>query len=77
MLYQSSSLVLVTVLLSLPACSPSPTSNESDSVLATAATGKKFKLAMLTVGRWENGVMKEEWLYWDNAAFMSQIGVGQ
>jgi predicted ester cyclase len=40
-------------------------------------TGKKFKLAMLTVGRWENGLMKEEWLYWDNAAFMSQIGVGQ
>lgn len=40
-------------------------------------TGKKFKLAMLTVGRWENGVMKEEWLYWDNAAFMNQIGADQ
>ena len=38
-------------------------------------TGKKFRLPMLTVGRWENGVMKEEWLYWDNAAFMRQIGV--
>lgn len=40
-------------------------------------TGKAFKLPMLTVGRWENGVMKEEWLYWDNQAFMQQIGLGQ
>lgn len=40
-------------------------------------TGKKFKLGMATFGRWENGVMKEEWLYWDNAAFMRQIGVPQ
>jgi predicted ester cyclase len=40
-------------------------------------TGKQFKLSMLTVGRWENGLMKEEWLYWDNAALMQQIGVPQ
>jgi hypothetical protein len=38
-------------------------------------TGKKFTLAMMTVGRWENGLMKEEWLFWDNASFMQQIGV--
>ena len=38
-------------------------------------TGKRFKLGMLTVGRWENGVMAEEWLYWDNQAFMKQIGL--
>jgi len=36
-------------------------------------TGKAFRLPMLTVGRWENGLMVEEWLYWDNAAFMTQI----
>ncbi|MGD9730433.1 MAG: ester cyclase [Parvularculaceae bacterium] len=36
-------------------------------------TGKSFRLPMLTVGRWKNGVMVEEWLYWDNAAFMAQI----
>lgn len=36
-------------------------------------TGKSFRLPMLTVGRWENGVMVEEWLYWDNATFMAQI----
>ena len=40
-------------------------------------TGKAFVLPMMTVGRWENGLMKEEWLFWDNAAFMSQIGAGQ
>ena len=38
-------------------------------------TGKRFRLEMVTIGRWEDGLMKEEWLYWDNAAFMSQIGV--
>jgi len=40
-------------------------------------TGKRFRLAMVTIGRWENGLMEEEWLYWDNAAFMQQIGAGQ
>ncbi len=40
-------------------------------------TGKKFRLGMLTVGRWENGVMAEEWLYWDNHAFMKQIGLAE
>lgn len=39
-------------------------------------TGKKFVLPMCTVGHWKNGVMIEEWLYWDNATYMRQIGVG-
>ncbi len=38
-------------------------------------TGKTFKLPMATIGRWENGVMTEEWLFWDNQAFMKQIGL--
>ena len=38
-----------------------------------APTGRSFKLPMVTIGRWENGVMVEEWLFWDNAAFMAQI----
>lgn len=42
-----------------------------------APTGKPFKLDMVTIGRWENGVMKEEWLYWDNQAFMKQIGLAK
>jgi predicted ester cyclase len=38
-------------------------------------TGKSFRLEMATIGRWENGVMVEEWLYWDNQTFMQQIGL--
>ena len=41
-----------------------------------APTNKPFKLDMVTIGRWENGVMVEEWLFWDNQAFMQQIGLG-
>ncbi len=40
-------------------------------------TGKPFKLLMATIGRWENGVMAEEWLFWDNQTFMKQIGLAQ
>ena len=40
-------------------------------------TNKPFKLDMVTIGRWENGVMKEEWLVWDNQAFMKQIGLAK
>jgi hypothetical protein len=42
-----------------------------------APTNKAFKLPMATIGRWENGVMVEEWLFWDNQAFMKQIGLAQ
>ena len=38
-------------------------------------TGKPFKLVMCTVGRWRNGVMVEEYLFWDNQAFIKQIGL--
>jgi SnoaL-like polyketide cyclase len=38
-------------------------------------TGKSFKLVMNTVGRWKNGVMVEEYLFWDNLTYMKQIGV--
>jgi hypothetical protein len=30
---------------------------------------------MVTIGHWKNGVMDEEWLVWDNYAFMQQIGL--
>ncbi len=39
-------------------------------------TGKGFSIPMCTVGHWRNGVMIEEWLFWDNAAYMKQIGIG-
>lgn len=40
-------------------------------------TGRAFKLSMVTIGRWQNGVMAEEWLFWDNQAFMRQIGLAE
>jgi hypothetical protein len=39
-------------------------------------TGKQFSLPMCTVGHWKDGVMIEEWLFWDNATYMKQLGVG-
>jgi hypothetical protein len=38
-------------------------------------TNKKFKVGTATFGVWEDGVMKEEHLFWDNQSFMKQIGV--
>lgn len=40
-------------------------------------TNKSFSVPMCTVGHWKNGVMVEEWLYWDNATYMRQIGLGK
>ena len=42
------------------------------------ATGKSFKLGMVTIGHWNKaGVMDEEWLTWDNLSFMKQIGLAK
>ena len=41
-----------------------------------APTGKQFKITMSTFGHWKNGVMDEEYLFWDNAALMEQMGLG-
>ncbi len=41
-----------------------------------APTGKPFKLTMSTIGHWTKaGAMDEEYLFWDNQAFMKQIGL--
>ena len=40
-------------------------------------TGKKFKLSMATISHWKEGKMIEEYLFWDNQAFMKQIGLVQ
>lgn len=42
-----------------------------------APTGKPFKLTMATIGHWKDGVMDEEWLFWDNQSFMKQIGLAE
>ena len=38
-------------------------------------TGKAFKMPMATVGIWQNGVMTEEHLFWDNQTYAKQIGL--
>jgi hypothetical protein len=40
-------------------------------------TGKPYKITMCTVGHWKDGVMNEEYLFWDNLTFMKQIGLAQ
>jgi len=40
-------------------------------------TGKSFSLPMCTVGIWKDGVMIEEYLFWDNQTYMNQIGLGK
>jgi len=40
-------------------------------------TGKSFTLPMCTVGIWKDGVMVEEYLFWDNQSYMNQIGLGK
>jgi hypothetical protein len=40
-------------------------------------TGKKFKLPMATIGIWKDGIMTEEYLFWDNKSYMDQIGLGK
>ena len=38
-------------------------------------TGQAFVIPMATLARWEEGTMAEEWLYWDNHLFLTQIGL--
>ena len=40
-------------------------------------TGKSFSLPMCTVGIWKDGVMIEEYLFWDNQTYMNQLGLGK
>lgn len=40
-------------------------------------TGKTFKLPMATIAHWKGGRFDKEYLFWDNQAFMKQIGLAQ
>ncbi|TXH66127.1 MAG: hypothetical protein E6Q88_12650 [Lysobacteraceae bacterium] len=41
------------------------------------ASGKAYRIPMVTIGHWNKaGIMFEEYLFWDNAEFMRQIGLG-
>jgi hypothetical protein len=39
-------------------------------------TGKAFRIPMVTIGHWNaDGLMSEEFLYWDNQEFFRQLGL--
>jgi hypothetical protein len=38
-------------------------------------TGRHFRIPMSTIGRWKDGVMVEEFLFWDNQAYSKQLGL--
>jgi hypothetical protein len=40
-------------------------------------TGKSFSVPMCTIGIWKDGVMVEEYLFWDNQTYMKQIGLAK
>jgi len=41
-------------------------------------TGKAYRIPMATLGHWgKDGVMFEEYLFWDNGEFMKQIGLAK
>jgi hypothetical protein len=40
-------------------------------------TGKSVSLKIATIARWENGRIAEEYLFWDNADWNRQIGLGK
>ncbi len=41
-------------------------------------TGKAYRIPMATIGHWgKDGIMFEEYLFWDNGEFMRQIGLAQ
>jgi hypothetical protein len=34
-----------------------------------------YNIVMCTVGHWKNGVMDEEYPFWDNQSYMKQMGL--
>ena len=38
-------------------------------------TGNRFELPMATIAYWQDGRMVHEWLFWDNATYMAQLGL--
>jgi len=40
-----------------------------------APTGKPFRVTFSAVDHWTNGLIDEEYLFWDNLSFMRQVGL--
>ncbi len=39
-------------------------------------TGKPYRITMATFSHWKDGVMDEEYLFWDNQELVKEIGLG-
>ena len=46
---------------------------ENETVLEP--TGKSFEMKIATLIKWNDGKIKEEYLFWDNADWNKQIGI--
>jgi SnoaL-like polyketide cyclase len=38
-------------------------------------TGKPFDVKFTTIGKWQNGQLVEEWVFWDQTLLLEQIGL--
>ncbi len=71
--FGSGNMTCVTGIMSGTFSSAQPTGKGTMSQSA----GKLFSIPMCTVANWKNGVIIEEFLFWDNQAYMNQIGMGR
>lgn len=44
---------------------------------AIQPTGKKVNMQMTTIAHWKDDKIIEEYLFWDNATFIKQMGIGE
>ena len=42
---------------------------------AVPPTGKSFEVPFTTVARWQDGLIIEEWVFWDQPQLLEQIGL--
>jgi hypothetical protein len=38
-------------------------------------TGKSFDVKFTTIGKWHEGQLVEEWVFWDQPTLLEQIGL--
>jgi hypothetical protein len=44
---------------------------------AIPPTGKSFDVHFTTIGKWDGDQLVEEWVFWDSALLMAQIGLNE
>lgn len=71
--FGSGNMTCVTGIMTGTFSAPFPTGTGT----SAPSEGKMFSLPMCTIGIWQDGVMIEEFLFWDNQAYMNQIGQGK